>query len=194
MGGTAIVDAASAEAEPGQEEISAPDERDSGLLGEILAELIALKGSFDGKIRYDEAKERQIAALHQELESHRQGLYQQILRPVLTDLVGLYDEIANQAGDGGTWMLEMIEVILERYGVTKYQCDGDSIDRTRQRVIDVQPTGDTELNRRVARRLRPGFMSGGNVLRAEWVIAYRYSASANVTANVPAKEQGNGGQ
>jgi molecular chaperone GrpE (heat shock protein) len=176
MGGTAIVDAASAEAEPGQEEISAPDDRDSGLLHEILAELIALKGSFDGKIRYDEAKERQIAALHQELESHRQGLYQQILRPVLSDLVGLYDEVANHAGDAASWLLEMIEIVLERYGVTKYQCDGDSIDRTRQRVIDVEPTGDAELSRCVARRLRPGFMSGGNVLRSEWVIAFQYSA------------------
>lgn len=177
-GETAIVDAAASQTEPGQEEISAINERDSGLLSEILAKLIALKDSFDGKIRYDEAKERQIAALHQELESHRQGLYQQILRPVLTDLVGLYDEAANQGGDAATWMLEMIEVVLERYGVTKYRCDGDSVDRARQQVIDVEQTGDIGLNRRVARRLRPGFASSGNVLRPEWVIAYRYSATS----------------
>ena len=182
------MDAASGQAEPGLEEIAAEEGQDSGLLSAILAELMALKGSFDGKIRYDEAKERQIAMLHQELESHRQGLYQQILRPVLTDLVGLYDEVANQADDA-SWMLEMIEVVLERYSVTKYQCDGDSVDRARQRVIDVEQTGDIELNRRVARRLRPGFVSGGNVIRPEWVIAYRYSPDE---LNTPAKERGNG--
>ena len=65
-------------------------------LGQILTALTTLQGSFDSKIRYDEAKERQIAALHQELLTYRQGLYQQILRPVLTDLIGIYDEIASQ--------------------------------------------------------------------------------------------------
>lgn len=177
------MDAASTEAEPKQEASVLP-QQDSDLLLEVLAALTALKGSFDSKIRYDEAKERQIEALHQELESHRQGLYQQILRPVLTDLIGVYDEVANQAGDespaAASSLLEMIEVVLERYGATKYRCEGDSIDRSRQRVIDVELTDNTGLNRRLARRLRPGFEVGGKVLRPEWVVAYRYAADSEL--------------
>jgi molecular chaperone GrpE (heat shock protein) len=145
----------------------------------VLAALADLKESFDSKIRYDEAKERQITVLHQELESHRQSLYQQILRPVLTDLVGIYDEVANQSGVepqtvARESLLETIEVVLERYGVTTYTCEGDGVDRVRQRVIDVDRTSDPGLNRRLARRLRTGFEVSGKVLRPEWVVAYRY--------------------
>lgn len=150
-----------------------------------LAALTDLKESFDSKIRYDEAKERQISALHQELESHRQGLYQQILRPVLTDLVGIYDEVANQSGGepgavARESLLETIEVVLERYGVTKYTCEGDGVDRARQRVIDVDRTSDPGLNRCLARRLRTGFELGGKVLRPEWVVAYRHAPDGDL--------------
>jgi molecular chaperone GrpE (heat shock protein) len=166
-----------------------PELDDSDISGQsiqlerVLKTLATLQGSFDAKIRYDEAKERQIAALHQELETHRQGLYQQILRPVLTDLIGIYDEIANHlaAGENGDpvggagSLLEMVEGVLERYSVISYRCEGDDIDRARQRVIDVESTDDAELNRRLARRLRPGFELDGKILRPEWVIAYRHA-------------------
>ena len=168
---------------------SEPELDDSDISGHsiqlerILEALAALQGAFDSKIRYDEAKESQIAALHQELETHRQGLYQQILRPVLTDLIGIYDEIANHVAadengdpvDSAESLMEMVEGVLERYSVTRYCCEGEDIDRARQRVIDVESTDDAELNRRLARRLRPGFELDGKVLRPEWVIAYRYA-------------------
>ena len=157
--------------------------QEARLLDQVLGALTALQESFDAKIRYDEAKERQIATLHQELEKHRQGLYQQILGPVLADLIGIYDEIANQvaasdsddAARGMSFLLEMVEEVLGRYGAAKFACEGDSIDRSRQRVIDVQPTDVAELGRHLARRLRPGFEAGGKVIRPEWVIAYRYT-------------------
>ena len=49
---------------------------------DVLAELRELRERFDSKIRYDEVKERQIDALHEELQGHRQGLYQQIMRVI----------------------------------------------------------------------------------------------------------------
>ena len=160
--------------------------QEAGLLDQVLGALTALQESFDAKIRYDEVKERQIAAQHQELEKHRQGLYQQILGPVLADLIGIYDEIAKQIADSDSddavremsflpGLLEMVEEVLGRYGAAKFACEGDGIDRSRQRVIDVQPTDVAELGRRLARRLRPGFEAGGKVIRPEWVIAYRYT-------------------
>lgn len=149
--------------------------------GPVLAALTNLKACFDSKIRYDEAKERQITALHQELESHRQGLYQQILRPVLIDLVGIYDAAAEQPeGDAREFLLETVDVVLERYGVTSYTCEGDGVDRARQKVIEVEQTSDPDLNRRLARRLRAGFELDGRVLRPEWIAAYRYSPDTNI--------------
>ena len=169
-------------------------------LGQILTALTTLQGSFDSKIRYDEAKERQIAALHQELLTYRQGLYQQILRPVLTDLIGIYDEIASQVAAsqsddtvrGSGFLLEMVEGILERYGATKYVCEEDDYDRSRQQVIDVEPTHDVELNKRVARQLRPGFEVDAKVLRPEWVVAYRYAPDTENTilGLIPGQKKG----
>jgi molecular chaperone GrpE len=175
------VDAASAETRP-EEESSVALGPDGDPLPELLLTLTDLKEALDSKIRYDEVKERQISALHKELESHRQGLYQQILRPVLMDLIAIYDEADNRrAGDGsavgdGSSLLEMIEVVLDRYGVTKYVCEGQGLDRSRQKVISVERTDEPALNRSLARRLRPGFEAGGKVLRPEWVVAYRYDA------------------
>src|ERR1700722_10950759 len=63
---------------------------------DVLAELRELRERFDSKIRYDEVKERQIDALHEELQGYRQGLYQQIMQPVLLDLISIYDEMAGQ--------------------------------------------------------------------------------------------------
>jgi molecular chaperone GrpE (heat shock protein) len=159
----------------------------------ISAGLIGLQEAFDAKIRYDRVQEQQIAALHQELEAHRRGLYQQILKPVLIDIVGLYDDIAKmnsgsveagaqiqQAGAFARergFLLDSIEEILQRYGVIMYACDSDAIDRSRQRVIDVMPTDNADLDRRVARRVRPGFEVDGKILRPEWVVAYRYSSA-----------------
>ena len=167
------MDSVSAETER-EQQASVESEQNSDNITDLLAILTDLKVSFDSKIRYDEVKERQIAALHAELEAHRKGLYQQILRPVLTDLIEIYDQAASQAADA--FLLEAIESALERYGVTKYQGDGDGIDRSRQKVIDVELTDDAGLDRRLARRLRPGFEIDGKVLRPEWVVAYRLMA------------------
>ena len=159
----------------------------------VLAALTDLKESFDSKIRYDEVKERQITGLHEELESHRQGLYQRILRPLLTDVIGVYDEVAPQTGGESEdadreseeakredkhsereSLSQTIEIVLERYGVTRYTCEGDGVDRSRQRVIEAIPTSNPALDRRLARRLRAGFEIDGKVLRPEWIAAYRY--------------------
>jgi molecular chaperone GrpE (heat shock protein) len=179
------VDAASAETRPEQDS-SVKLRPDADPLPELIATLADLKDAFDSKIRYDEVKERQISALHKELESHRQGLYQQILRPVFMDLIAIYDEADNHAGiesataGGGGSLREMVEVVLERYGVTKYVCEGRGLDRSRQKVISIERTSDPDLDRRLARRLRPGFDADGKVLRPEWVVAYRYEADGEL--------------
>jgi molecular chaperone GrpE (heat shock protein) len=148
---------------------------------DVLAELRELRECFDSKIRYDEVKERQIDALHEELQGFRQGLYRQIMQPVMNDLIGIYDEIADQLArpaDGKTggldFLAEMVEEVLARYGVARYLVEGDVVDRSRQKVIGTQDTGDPGLSKLLARRVRPGFEMKGKVIRPEWVTAYRH--------------------
>ena len=170
----------------------APDafETQEQFVPDLLVELRELRECFDSKIRYDEVKERQIDALHEELQGHRQGLYQQIMQPVMMDLIGVYDEMAGQLArisggpDGGLGFLaEMVEEVLARYGVARYEVDGDAIDRSRQKVIGTQDTGDPELGKRLARRVRPGFEMKGKVIRPEWVMTYRFVPDAGQSAD-----------
>jgi molecular chaperone GrpE len=163
-------------------ELAAQDAREPAaepLKQEILTALTALQEVFDAKIRYDEVRERQIAALHDELEAHRRGLYLQILKPVLLDIIGLYDDIAKtdsaMAGERA-FLLNSVEEILRRYGAETFACEGNAVDRSRQRVIDTESTDSADLDRLVAHRVRPGFGLDGRVLRPEWVVAYRYSS------------------
>jgi len=151
---------------------------------ELLRALDRLQESFDSKIRYDETRDRQIAELHEELQKHRQGLYGQIIGPLLNDLISLHDEVSKiiattklaHADDGDfAFLLSAIEEILARYRVLSFYCEGESVERTRQKVIEVLPADERELDRRIARRVRPGFELDGKILRPEWVVAYCFT-------------------
>jgi molecular chaperone GrpE (heat shock protein) len=189
------VDEAQAETGPGAAAGDLAGEAEAGIpagegpgAAEILAELRELRECFDSKIRYDQAKERQIDVLHEELQGYRQGLYQQIMMPVMADLISIYDEAAGlvnglppASAESVAFLVETVEMVLERYEVTRFTCEGDAIDRSRQKVIDTEPTAAAELAKRLARRVRPGFevkVPGpemkGKVIRPEWVVAYRH--------------------
>jgi len=112
------------------------------------------------------------------------------MTPVMVDLIGIYDEMASQQArpsiggpTGLDFLMEMVEEVLVRYGVVRFECDGDSIDRSRQRVIDTEATATSELGKRLAHRLRPGFEMKGKVIRPEWVVAYKYVPNLAQTAD-----------
>ncbi len=144
----------------------------------VMEELAALRQAFDAKIRYDNGRERLIQTMAEELEQHRNNVHQGLLRPVLVDLISLYDDLTQVLGSADAGRLEFvrdtIEQILARNGVRKFTVEGDAVDRSRQRVVSTVDIPDPELRRRVAERLRPGFAWEEKVLRPEWVSAYRH--------------------
>jgi molecular chaperone GrpE len=159
------------------------------LVERLAGELSGLRRDFDAKIRYDEVKQQQITAMHEELQTLRAGLHLRLLQPMFTDLIAMHDDLADvlSADDSGAnaathpaKILESLkESILEtllRNGVSSYSVDSDELDRSRQRVIDAVGTTDPTLDRRVIRRPRVGFeYDGGKVLRPEWVVVHRYT-------------------
>lgn len=173
--------------ERGMPQAGSPDHE---LLAQLLHEVRELREQFSDKIRYDEVRERQVADMQQELEAHRQGLYLRMLGPLVKDLIAIHDDLTQAMRDtpGGdetpgalaATLASVRDSVLEalhRNGVTDFSVDGDTVDRTRQRVIKVEETGDAAADRRLARRLRPGFELDGKVLRPEWVVAYRYATA-----------------
>ncbi|MEV4894480.1 nucleotide exchange factor GrpE [Nonomuraea sp. NPDC055795] len=155
----------------------------------VLEELGGLRRAFEAKIRYDSGRERVIETMSAELEKHRAGFQQALLRPVLLDLVSLHDDLTQaveaQSVDDGTpdttgglaYVRDTVEQILARNDVHRFAVEGDSVDRTRQKVVSTVATPDPALGRQVARRLRAGFTWSETVLRPEWVSAYRHAAA-----------------
>lgn len=179
--------AAAAEAAP----LAAPDPGLRHHLEAIGSRLETLHQDFESKLKYDQAKDRQLDALHKELQAHRDDLHFKILRPVLMDLIAMYDDMhsiarhdegrdagelsetearmrRNQASFIGT-----IEEILERYGVSAFNDEGDTVSPQRQRSIKQVDTDDAAQDRRIAQRLRKGFCHWDKVLRPEIVTTYR---------------------
>lgn len=167
---------------------------DAGLhhdLEAIGTQLEALHQDFETKLKYDAAKDRQLDALHRELQAHRDDLYFKILRPVLMDLIAMYDDLHSIArhedgrnpadlSDGEVRMrrnlasfADTIEDILERYGVTAFTDEEDTVLPKRQRSIKQVEISDVGQDKRIAERLRKGFCHGDKVLRPEIVATYR---------------------
>jgi molecular chaperone GrpE len=159
------------------------------LVERLAGELAGLRRDFDAKIRYDEVKQQQITAMHEELQTLRAGLHLRLLQPMFTDLIAMHDDLtdalsvddsgANAAAHPAKILESLKESILEtllRNGVSSYSVDSNELDRSRQRVIDAVGTTDPTLDRRVIRRPRMGFdYDGGKVLRPEWVVVHRHT-------------------
>lgn len=187
---------------------SVPDEDDTDSLADghrtiapIMEELRRLRDVFDAKIRYDEAQERLVQSMSDELAQYRQDLYQNLLRPVLLDLVAMYDDLTQvidapevseaTAGSLG-FFRDTVEQVLARNGVHKFTVEDDAVDRSRQRVLSTVDTADARLRRHVAERLRVGFAWDEKVLRPEWVSTYRHVAqeTTDPDAVVHSNEEG----
>lgn len=165
------------------------------LVGMVFDELQALRNDFASKIQYDETKQHQLDSMHAELQAHREGFHFRVLRPVLVDLISLFDDLSKQVevvgtaksaanvGDTAAWsvFLGTVEEILRRNGVEAFSVDGNSGGVRRQRVINIIQTPDPTLDGSVARRLRPGFAYEDRVLRPEWVEVYQYKAVSDST-------------
>jgi molecular chaperone GrpE (heat shock protein) len=170
----------------------------SDALQHLLEEMQALRREFQTKLLHDDAKQRQLDALHAELQEHRRGMHFQLLRPVFTDLIALLDDMASvsthhahEPGDGSAasslspldQIREHLLETLERNGVQAYTSADSVFDRERQRAIAVVETSDPALDKRVAVRVRPGYLYDGRiVVRAEQVKTYRYTPPADACA------------
>ena len=149
-----------------------------------------LQKSFDTKIKYDTTKDKQFDSMYEELREHREDLYFKIIRPLMMDLItDVHDEmfyflrhlvINDSCSENDkkskellSDIIEIIEGILQRYGVTTYVEDSNVFDSKRQRSIKIVTTENKSQDRLVADRLKKGFRYGERVLRPELVATYR---------------------
>jgi molecular chaperone GrpE len=151
----------------------------------VSTRLDALQSQFDREIRAEATREKVVDRLHAELQTYKQDLLLNTLRPMFIDLIQLHDDIGKilasvAAGETSPDRLpslvegfqQGIEDILYRQGVEPFSNDDDAFDPRRQRAVSTQPSPEPSLDRRVAQRLRKGFAAGEKVIRPEIVCVY----------------------
>ncbi|MCB0019011.1 MAG: hypothetical protein KDE09_14580, partial [Anaerolineales bacterium] len=108
----------------------------------IAQGIASLERGFAAKIKYDAGQKETIATLHKELQNYRDGLVFKIMKPILNDLIRLYDDVGRLVdGESGQASADVdrmwrnlntfqasIEDILNRYGVESYTVSGDDFD------------------------------------------------------------------
>ncbi|MFP4158788.1 MAG: nucleotide exchange factor GrpE [Desulfobacterales bacterium] len=161
---------------------------------DLRAQMQALLGEFETKLKYDEHKNRIIDGLHQELQQYREGLIKKHLHSMITDAIKIIDDIRklkahyeNEPPTEQTMpsllsfledIASDIEDLFSWQGVTPFTCGTEDFDNTRQRVIKKIETSDPDMDKKIAGTMRPGYEWEGKVLRPEMVAVYVYADAA----------------
>lgn len=157
----------------------------------ISEQIRELTLQFESKLKYDEHKNKIIDDLHHALQEYRQGFLQKYLQRVFIDVVKIIDDMRKFASHYNnssasdvpvektlkfiTNTASDIEDIFAWEGIAPYTCQGESLDASRQRVVDKIETDDPARDKTIAWRLRPGYEYEGRVLRPELVNIYVFS-------------------
>ena len=153
----------------------------------ILTEITALHQTIKERLAYDRVKEEAFDRLYAEVEEVRQERSFQQLRPLLMDLILLYDRIElgirqMQELEGSmpgvaqllkSFRDEVLEILYRR-DVEAIVVGSSTFDRSLQQVIKLQPTAFAREHNQVVRVVRRGFRYRNRVLRSEEVIVSSY--------------------
>lgn len=137
----------------------------------------------DERLRYDDAKEAAFHRLYKDLDEQRKQSAGEPLRPILRDLVMLYDQIVEavrqhpQEAAALEILREGLLEVLYRANVEPIECGENRYDRSRQQITRVEKTPDPAADWTVAEVLRQGFCFGERVLRPQHVVVRRHEAT-----------------
>jgi molecular chaperone GrpE (heat shock protein) len=185
---------------PDDEPASAPTPADAA---DLLAGMSqAVQRLADAAERYHaraEQRESVIAHLSSEVDRLRRGDRREILRPVLTELCRLRNDLLRQAhglpddfsADRATLLLrsyaDSVEMLLDANGIATFSADtGDAFDPRMHRRVSGEPAADAAVAGRIAGVRKDGYLdleTGKPLAPAEVVI---FTVSATETAGQPA--------
>jgi len=167
----------------------------AGRLAEVDASLAGLRRLVEERLRYDEAKEAAFNRLYHDLDNERKNAAGEPLRPILRDLLSLYDHIVEaieshpRQADALQMICEGLLEVLYRADVEPLRLADDRYDRSRQQIKRTEPTVEVACDWTVATVLREGFTFRDKVLRPQQVVVRRYAPTANANVSSEAGEK-----
>ena len=158
-------------------------------LDDLSKQLRDLKSLIEEKVAYDETKEKMFQVLYQQLKEYKEGLVENIQRPIIKALLPLYDNIAkvekafnSDTASQGELRNEFnvlkceLQEILFRMDVVPFGEHPKTLDRKLHKTMKVIDTDDPHEDKQVVEILRYGFFWKNNILRPEEVIIKRYNS------------------
>ena len=149
---------------------SEPDQGD-GQLATLMEEVAHLRDLFQRRLFEDKAKNRLYDELCAQLALARGGLTEQVVIPLYRELLLVVDRVASLSKDGDVVLESITEELLElleRRDVRPVPASG-VFDPAIHEAVRTEPRCD-QLPGTVIEVLRPGYLLGGQLLRAERVV------------------------
>ncbi len=158
--------------------------------------------------------QRMFDALHEELKDYKDGfLLENILKPIIRDLISLYDDLTTihrqmqesvltvaESGASADCPIatrltrmetnvahhcEFVVEILARLEVSMMPVGTGRLDKQLQRVVALESADDPSLDMMVARSVKRGFLWKERVLRAEEVVMHKYKPLEAPNLQIP---------
>ena len=197
------------------------------------AEQLAALGKLDGFIAATECVPKMLAdtrqalenrntvskamfeALHTELKTYKDAfILESVLRPVIRDLISVYDDIAeihrqltatvstfDEEENGEAAMILLAKMrhagtnldhnahfileVLERLDVSLGPISSGKLDKRTQKAVSVEPTENPEEDNDIVRILKRGFQWKDRVIRAEEVVINKWKPAPAASAREP---------
>lgn len=158
-------------------------------LASIQDSIQKLQDDFQSKLKYDAHKEKVIDALHAELQGHKNGLLEKLVRPIILDIIEILDDtrkilrdVKAREQDNDPDILKKIvhglpgdlEDLLFKHGIETYSSESPSFTPATQKAIKIIPTEDETLDKMICERLKNGYLSEGRLIRQEMVSVYQF--------------------
>jgi molecular chaperone GrpE (heat shock protein) len=157
---------------------------------DLRASVHELARTVEDRIAQDPAREAAVSKLYEELKLYRDRFVVEAERPLLLDLLLLYDSFhwfhqsllrqersPEVIADGFQFLVDELLEILYRRDVTPMEAH-ERFDRTLHRAVEVEPAPDASSDATIGRVLKRGFLRQDAVLRPAEVVVRRWKGSA----------------
>lgn len=157
---------------------------------ETSQKLETLETQFQQKISRDANMKEAFDRLYEEMKQYKEDFLFEAMRPVLTDLVLLHDNVIRfhkslediKAQKSMEFIKEEILEILYRRNVEPVLAsENGKLDRKTQRAVKTIPTTSPSEEGDIVEVIREGFWRGERIFRPQDVVAKKYQASHEET-------------
>lgn len=172
--------------------LSEQEKSDTSLLAQrldvVVGEIQKLQKLFTDRFRYDEAKEKAIEALANELAESSPNHEFSLKKGLVNALISMYDRILDveKSFEIGTVERERItnlkqelldKLYMEDIELIKIE-DGSLFDYRLQNAVGKVATVESSEDQKIQKVTQEGFIQGERVIRPQSVVVFRYSGQA----------------